>query len=154
METKICGKCKQGKPLNEFYINRRDGYQSYCKECKKIGDRKYNKQPKRREFNKQCYEKLKNDGYFNEYQQKPEVKKRNAEQMKKYSQDPRLRIRFLARWFARRMTENGTIKQEPCAICGEKISQRHHPDYTKPLLIIWLCADCHNKIPKSKQEGK
>lgn len=33
--TKICGKCKIEKPINEFGKCSRDGFQSRCKECKK-----------------------------------------------------------------------------------------------------------------------
>ena len=38
METKICSKCKQEKPLSEFAINRtrKDGHASDCKACRKI----------------------------------------------------------------------------------------------------------------------
>ena len=32
--TKICGKCKIEKPINEFGKCSRDGFQSRCKECK------------------------------------------------------------------------------------------------------------------------
>lgn len=34
---KICSKCKQEKPLSEFYANKSsaDGKQSYCKACSK-----------------------------------------------------------------------------------------------------------------------
>lgn len=33
--TKICGKCRRELPVSEFYkaSNRKDGYQSVCKEC-------------------------------------------------------------------------------------------------------------------------
>ena len=148
MLTKICGGCKKEKPLSEFYAHKRDGYQARCKECKREYGRMYNRQPKRREYNKQFYKELQASGYFKEYEQKPEVKARKNRQMKQYIQDPRLRVKFLARWYARRMTENGTILQQPCALCGNENSQRHHPDYNKPLLIVWLCADCHRKLHK------
>ena len=38
METKICSKCKQEKPISEFAINRtrKDGHASDCKACRKI----------------------------------------------------------------------------------------------------------------------
>ena len=34
---KTCTKCKEDKPLNEFYVDNKNfsGYSSYCKECKK-----------------------------------------------------------------------------------------------------------------------
>lgn len=38
---------------------------------------------------------------------------------------------------------NGSIKKEKC-VCGssEKV-QAHHSDYSKPLLIKWVCRKCH-----------
>lgn len=86
-------------------------------------------------------------------EQKPEVKQRKAKQMRKYIRDPKLRDRFLARWLAKRMTENGMIEQQPCALCGNPNSQRHHPDYNEPLLIVWLCADCHRELHKKAKAG-
>ena len=148
MQTKKCGKCQQVRPISEFYPHGRDGFQSECKDCKRERAKIYNRTPKRREYNRQFYERLKNEGYFKEYRQRPEVKKRKAKQIKEYSLDPRLRVRFLARWYARRMVKNGTIKQQPCALCGNENSLKHHPDYTKPLLIVWLCADCHRELHK------
>jgi hypothetical protein len=38
---------------------------------------------------------------------------------------------------------NGTIKKEPCIICGELKSESHHEDYSKPLEIMWLCKKHH-----------
>ena len=52
------------------------------------------------------------------------------------------------------MLKNGTIKQQPCALCNNFNSQKHHPDYNDPLLIVWLCADCHRALHKNaKVEG-
>lgn len=34
-----------------------------------------------------------------------------------------------------------------CSICGlEKRIYAHHPDYTKPYNILWLCGSCHKRI--------
>ena len=33
MENKICSKCKKLKPITEYYISKRDGIFSHCKEC-------------------------------------------------------------------------------------------------------------------------
>ncbi|SRR6266478_352219 len=33
-----------------------------------------------------------------------------------------------------------------CSYCGEKCKPNgHHPDYRKPLEVVWLCTPCHNK---------
>ncbi len=33
--------------------------------------------------------------------------------------------------------------KKPCVICGHPKTERHHPDYNKPMEIIWLCHSCH-----------
>src|SRR3990167_7865102 len=40
----------------------------------------------------------------------------------------------------------GRIKCSPCQICNNLNSQAHHPDYTKPLEIIWLCPLHHKQL--------
>lgn len=40
----------------------------------------------------------------------------------------------------------GNIKRQPCVICGDIKSEAHHPDYNKPLYIIWLCKRHHKKF--------
>lgn len=51
METKLCTKCGQVKPVSEFGLNKskKDGLQCHCKECVKV----YKKQ--HYEDNKQYY---------------------------------------------------------------------------------------------------
>jgi hypothetical protein len=47
------------------------------------------------------------------------------------------------RSFAHVYRNRGAVKKWPCIFCGNKKSQMHHPDYERPLLIIWMCRDCH-----------
>lgn len=35
------------------------------------------------------------------------------------------------------------LQKQPCLLCGAEDSQMHHPDYTKPLSVLWLCQPCH-----------
>jgi hypothetical protein len=39
----------------------------------------------------------------------------------------------------------GKLKRaDCCSKCGSKTKiQGHHPDYSKPLFVIWLCYSCH-----------
>ena len=48
MSMRTCIRCKEDKPFDEFYINRRrkDGRNSYCKECEKLYRREYYKENK------------------------------------------------------------------------------------------------------------
>lgn len=48
-----------------------------------------------------------------------------------------------ARKLARAYLKAGCIKHEFCAICHGFATQMHHPDYSKPALVIWLCGLCH-----------
>ncbi len=38
---------------------------------------------------------------------------------------------------------DGTLKRQPCHVCGAKKVEAHHPDYTKPLDVLWLCKRHH-----------
>jgi len=45
----------------------------------------------------------------------------------------------------------GVLVKQPC-ICGEKDSLGHHPDYSKPLEVVWLCDPCHKIIHQYERE--
>ncbi len=135
MKNKRCTKCGRYKPLSGFHREGAENHQAWCKDCKREYKREYIKRPEVKTKQRATYERLKDEGYFREYH-------------KKQSQDPRLRVRFLARWYAKRMVRTGVIEKQPCAECGEAQSQMHHPDYDHPLLIVWLCQDCHKALHK------
>lgn len=40
--------------------------------------------------------------------------------------------------------QTGRLQKLPCEICGDAKSQAHHPHYSAPLLVTWLC-DQHHK---------
>lgn len=43
------------------------------------------------------------------------------------------------------------IRPENCSICNGKSPSRaldgHHPDYSKPLNVVWVCNSCHGALP-------
>ncbi len=39
----------------------------------------------------------------------------------------------------------GVLKRQPCAVCGDKRTDAHHPDYTAPLHVEWLCRRHHRQ---------
>lgn len=45
---------------------------------------------------------------------------------------------------------NELTRAKRCEWCGSELSiEGHHPDYAKPLVIIWLCRSCHSTLHSS-----
>ena len=47
-----------------------------------------------------------------------------------------------ARSYAGVYKRRGKLIEEPCS-CGAGGAEMHHPDYDKPLIVIWMCRACH-----------
>ena len=41
--------------------------------------------------------------------------------------------------------KRGTLIRQMCHICGSEESQAHHPDYDRPLDVVWLCQSHHKQ---------
>lgn len=54
----------------------------------------------------------------------------------------------IARSYLGVYVRRGKVKKKPCQICGEKNSQAHHTDYSKPLDVVWLCRRHHLETHK------
>jgi len=59
--------------------------------------------------------------------------------------------KFRARTIVQARIQRGTLKRLPCK-CGREDSQAHHPDYSKPLKIVWLCASCHGQEHRKEKK--
>jgi hypothetical protein len=55
------------------------------------------------------------------------------------------------RSLARSYWVRGKLRQKPCRHCGESRTERHHPDYTRPLYVFWLCRPCHLKLHANRR---
>ena len=42
----------------------------------------------------------------------------------------------------------GIMMRQLCSKCGAANAEGHHPDYSKPLEVVWLCGDCHRNVHK------
>jgi len=51
-----------------------------------------------------------------------------------------------ARQAARYAYRQKRFKSLPCAICGSRPTEMHHPDYTKPIDVVWLCVKHHKEL--------
>ena len=46
----------------------------------------------------------------------------------------------------RALTKRQFPHEQPCVECGEGKAERHHPKIIeRPLDIVWLCFDCHQR---------
>jgi hypothetical protein len=79
--------------------------------------------------------------------------KKAIEYQKKY--DIKHKKEVKARLLANNAEKLGLLKKECCQLCGIKERDRpmscrniikHHPDYNKPLEIVWLCRSCHKQL--------
>lgn len=44
------------------------------------------------------------------------------------------------------LVKSGILNKFPCRVCGNKKVDAHHPDYTKPYKVIWLCKKHHFEL--------
>ena len=147
--NKHCTACNQDKKVTGFYRNRNrpDGRQDWCNCCmlnQQVAWRKTKSGRLSIARTDQKRAKQKRE-YAQKYRQLPRVKRYQARKQRLYSKDPVLRIRYLARWLFKRYKRTGKIPVLPCVNCGAVKAEGHHPDYSKPLLIVWLCKKCHRE---------
>src|SRR5436190_12541655 len=54
--------------------------------------------------------------------------------------------------------KKGLLPRKPCVVCGDKKSEGHHPDYNKPLDVVWLCqlhhAEMHKELRNARRAGR
>lgn len=143
----LCGCCKLSKPASDFWKDqsRGNGLCSNCKNCMNLKNRE------RYQRNKDKY--------------RPRIAKsarkystiRSRQNWKKFPEKIKAH-NILHYWI-----KNGKVVKLPCRDCGNKKSEGHHPDYSKPLEVIWLCSLHHKaehgrgykpvSLPPNKKRG-
>lgn len=46
----------------------------------------------------------------------------------------------------------GKLSKLPCFVCGREDAEAHHPDYSAPLAVTWLCSAHHAQVHKEARE--
>jgi len=135
-----CSRCKFVKSETEFHRNKssKTGFNHNCKECHAF-------------FNSQYY--IRKSGSIKAYNQQyyQKNKERIRERVDEWTFNNLEKSRASA-IFRMRFRRSGNVRP-PCEICGKKPADAHHPDYSKPMEVKWLCRGHHiqeNKKSKSK----
>lgn len=132
---KACTKCGKTKPLDAFGPHKasKDGRQSWCRRCSNEANKRWARENRERvKAGKKRYYEEHKDKYAED---RALYVKRNPEKIK-------------ARNAANRAVYQGALKKpDRCETCKRKTPSRrlhaHHHDYSEPLEVQWLCADCH-----------
>ena len=132
-----CTKCGERKDASEFY----SGFVR-CKACvkqynKAYRDKKNANKPadwKKKTKDKAAYQRAwlaQKPGYGTE------AKKRWYEKN---------RDRLLIKWRVADAIKAKKLIKVPCLVCGAEKVEAHHPDYSAPLAVVWLCRQHHRQI--------
>lgn len=130
---KTCFKCGQQKAVEEFYKHSAmaDGRLGKCKDCTKL-DMRHDRvtKPRVREYDRERAS----------LPHRKELRLRVAQRWREEHPD-----RARAHQMSSNAVRDGKLtKPELCEGCGlDKRLEKHHPDYSKPLLVVWLCKPCH-----------
>lgn len=130
---KTCFKCLQSLPLEAFYKHAAmgDGHLGKCKECTKA------------DANKHRLENLeKIRAYDRMRASQPHRVAKKVEVTEAYRKQFPQRVR--ANQAVSYAIRTGRLKKHPCMVCGEK-ALAHHPDYSRPLDVVWLCQPHHKQ---------
>lgn len=78
--------------------------------------------------------------------ERPEYISKKRVYRKKYYQNNPYPEKALARSILHTKLRSGEVKRKPCQVCGKPNAHAHHPDYSKPLKVQWLCRDHHEAV--------
>ena len=143
---KTCKECQIKKPMTEYYAHKEmaDGHLNKCKSCVRSRVAIYTEN--NAEYCKQ-YDKQRANlphrvearkAYAKTEAGKLAIKKAHKNYVENYP------LRKAATIIVNNAVRDGKLKKQPCFICG-KSAQAHHPDYSRPLDVIWLCVKHHNE---------
>ncbi len=131
LKLKECPICEEMKPLSDYYFcNTYKRYLTKCKSCyRKAKNEYYSKN--RKKILVQAKE------YFQTEAGKDVMNRASKKARKKYPE------KWAARAKAKYWEKTGKFAKLACEYCGNFLSEIHHPDYSKPLEVWWLCKKHH-----------
>lgn len=120
-----CAKCKEG-------FNQTDSKRTRCKLCE-------------RDRNNASYERWKERIKSNG--KTPKAKKYQKKYHAERNQSDEAYIaKKKARGAVNTALASGRIRRLSCEVCGSPVTEAHHDDYSKPLVVRWVCRPDHARI--------
>jgi len=143
---KTCFKCLCAKPLEEFYKHAAmgDGHLNKCKECAKadVAANRIANLERIRAYDRMRASTPHRVAARKEYGQTENGKL--ARRKASLAQRQRNAKRVSARNSVANAIRDGRLAKQPCWVCGAK-AVAHHPDYGRPLDVVWLCQPHHKQ---------
>lgn len=145
MKTIICKNC--GKEIE--VKTKRFKYCDICreirlKEIQKKANKKYNEKYKlERKYLNKIYSQN-NKEKIKKYHSKYARSDKGKQAVKKYGEKAQEKVKARSK-LEYAIRKCPTIKK-PCIICGNKNSQGHHENYSRPLEVIWFCSKHHREF--------
>ena len=56
---------------------------------------------------------------------------------------PEQRRKAICRSYTKVLVSRGHLDRGRCRDCGSDEAEAHHPDYSDPRTVLWLCRPCH-----------
>ena len=133
MLSKRCFKCLCEKPFEGFYKHPRmaDGHLNKCIDCTKA-DVMRNRQEKVEKYRE--YDRAR----ATTEKRRASVRRLTERWRKEHPQ------RRAAQVALGNAVRDGRLKSQPCFLCGAD-AEAHHPDYSRPLDVVWLCPAHHKQ---------
>lgn len=140
MVSLVCTRCKEDKEETLFAVSNitKTGRKTRCKSCESelerdrrerkheeilLKDRERRATPERKEFMLKV---------------KKEWRAKNPEKVSAHRK-------------VQRAVAKGSIVKTPCEVCGSPEVEGHHPDYSLPLNVMWLCMTHHKQLHKESR---
>jgi hypothetical protein len=121
--VKLCSTCRVEKLRGDFYA-----HGAKCKDCTKLRVKQH---------------RIANLEAVRAYDRKRALLPHRIENATRVTRE--WRRKHKDRQAAHNKAARTPIKKvSACEGCGRAVRlEKHHPDYTRPLLIVWLCKPCH-----------
>lgn len=149
--TKVCRTCNKEKHFDAFgnRPDSKDGKVNQCRDCRKQYLKEYYGTERGRLALIKQREKYRETDHGKRAIKRFQESEKGRTMQRKSSRRQALRWpeKTKARSFTNHAIRDKRLMRGPCEICGvDSPIEAHHEDYSKPLLVNWLCVKHHREL--------